>query len=386
MKKPSWPSVFGRLLVVTVFYSTASIAQPVSCTFESATWTACNCHADNYEKGVQVAHTLIETVRSTQTGGKSNTIKFRDGVKFYDVNGQRISNSEMTKYFSVKSTDDWGNNHFGVSEAAKRACPSEIVGKEGKVDSELVQCVRDRIDTQYADASEMGNGAYEIAEATCKSNYNEPDDKKAFVKVYKRARAGDVVAQETIGSKYEYGAGVQADKDKAKEWYLKAAKQGNTDAMRGLGNLAMQGEKPFDKVQLKQSNYEEALKWYMAAQAESIDRDEVDSDSYGYLRTSIYSVARDVREQFNHCGKVQFSSLRVMYLRQYGLDYAGIYTLSDIFGVSMEDYNGIIRAAFSFPKQDEFAGIDKISGVFAKDIGQRCRQAQADWWMAFPAG
>ena len=47
-----------------------------------------------------------------------------------------------------------------------------------------------------------------------------------FEEWLEKAKAGDAVAQRTVGDMYLYGRGVEADYNQATEWYYKAAEQG----------------------------------------------------------------------------------------------------------------------------------------------------------------
>ena len=57
------------------------------------------------------------------------------------------------------------------------------------------------------------------------------------------AEQGDVDAQCRLGICYEFGGeGVEQDKEKAKAWYAKAAKQGDAGAMAALAIVLQQTE------------------------------------------------------------------------------------------------------------------------------------------------
>ena len=55
--------------------------------------------------------------------------------------------------------------------------------------------------------------------------------------IIKAADEGDVAAQIQLGEKYQNGIGVSQDFKEAENWYLKAAKQGNTYAQHHLAAL-----------------------------------------------------------------------------------------------------------------------------------------------------
>ncbi len=69
-----------------------------------------------------------------------------------------------------------------------------------------------------------------------------------FRETLQQAQRGDSEAQYNVGSMYQNGRGVKADRDKALEWYGKAAKQGNTRAVSRL-----------DLMQASQASYSSEL-------------------------------------------------------------------------------------------------------------------------------
>lgn len=69
------------------------------------------------------------------------------------------------------------------------------------------------------------------------------------------AEDGDAAAQFRLGTKYDFGKGVEQSDSKAFKWYQKAAKQGHMDAQFNLGSMYKNGQG------VKQSN-SLAAKWY----------------------------------------------------------------------------------------------------------------------------
>jgi len=68
------------------------------------------------------------------------------------------------------------------------------------------------------------------------------------------AKAGDTDAELAAGWFYHNGRGIKRDLSKAKTWYLKAARKGETSAMFSLGQMA------FDK-----KDFKEAARWLSKA-------------------------------------------------------------------------------------------------------------------------
>ena len=71
--------------------------------------------------------------------------------------------------------------------------------------------------------------------------------------------------QNIIGDYYLFGKGVERSYQKAIEWYLKAATNGNHDAMLNLGNCYRYGKG------VKRS-YSETIKWYKKSGTENANR------------------------------------------------------------------------------------------------------------------
>ncbi|KAG0376435.1 hypothetical protein BGX24_007761, partial [Mortierella sp. AD032] len=73
-----------------------------------------------------------------------------------------------------------------------------------------------------------------------------------------RTNLGDNAAQVTLGDRYRNGDGVDQDYQRAMEWYLKAAAQGNADAHKHIGCLYDQGHGVL-------RDYAQAADWYLKA-------------------------------------------------------------------------------------------------------------------------
>jgi TPR repeat protein len=73
------------------------------------------------------------------------------------------------------------------------------------------------------------------------------------------ARQGDAGAQRRMGDFYASGKGVPADYDEAEKWFLRAAAQGDLDAMWNIGFIHERGRGNFKK------DFSEGEKWYLRA-------------------------------------------------------------------------------------------------------------------------
>lgn len=81
--------------------------------------------------------------------------------------------------------------------------------------------------------------------------------------VLKKAKQGDVYAQNRLGHYYEIGQFVEQSYAEAAKWYQKAAEQGNADAQKKLGDYYYYGQDVYD--QGVQRDYKEAVKWFRKA-------------------------------------------------------------------------------------------------------------------------
>jgi hypothetical protein len=73
-----------------------------------------------------------------------------------------------------------------------------------------------------------------------------------------KARAGDVLAQLELASRFDFGTGVRKSRKNAEYWYRLAADAGNADAQNALGSMLQDRRK-----------YEEARGWYEKAAAQA---------------------------------------------------------------------------------------------------------------------
>ena len=77
------------------------------------------------------------------------------------------------------------------------------------------------------------------------------------------AEGGDLEAQYQIGRYYHHGYGLAVDIEKAKDWYVRAAERGHTEAMYELGfHYDLSGTVPGDGYR---ESMLEARKWYTLA-------------------------------------------------------------------------------------------------------------------------
>lgn len=77
------------------------------------------------------------------------------------------------------------------------------------------------------------------------------------------AEGGDLEAQYQIGRYYYHGYGLAVDIEKAKDWYVRAAERGHTEAMYELGfHYDLSGTEPRDGYR---ESMLEARKWYTLA-------------------------------------------------------------------------------------------------------------------------
>ena len=73
-----------------------------------------------------------------------------------------------------------------------------------------------------------------------------------------KARAGDVLAQVELASRYDFGTGIRRNPRRAERWYRAAAEAGNADAQNSLGSMLQERRK-----------FDEARVWYEKAAAQA---------------------------------------------------------------------------------------------------------------------
>jgi len=107
-----------------------------------------------------------------------------------------------------------------------------------------------------------------------------------LLSLQKKAEQGDVNAQCELGYAYFSGEeGIPQDYTEAAKWYGKAAEQGDTDAMLGLGNMYSHGRGV-------SQDYTKAVEWFRKAAEQG------DADAQFYLGLA-YSLGQGVPKDFD---------------------------------------------------------------------------------------
>ena len=106
----------------------------------------------------------------------------------------------------------------------------------------------------------LAGGLYAGTFEEAVADYNQGNYIKALDAFYVLAKEGNPKAQFNVGLIYANGKGVNRDIFQAKEWYRKAAKQGNTAAQYNLAKLISQN---YDKTDPRAM--EEVKFWYEKA-------------------------------------------------------------------------------------------------------------------------
>lgn len=99
-----------------------------------------------------------------------------------------------------------------------------------------------------------------------------------------KARAGDVRAQFSVGSAYDWGRGAPRDGAQVKKWYLLAAEGGLAEAQNSLGSV-LEAEK----------SYSEAFHWYQQAAAQGLA---LATNNLGQLYDTGRGVTQDRQKAF----------------------------------------------------------------------------------------
>ena len=108
--------------------------------------------------------------------------------------------------------------------------------------------------------------------------YDSPPINFPAPELWRKAQAGDAEAQVEVGKKYRFAAkGLPADYFAAYEWFRKAERQGNAEAMYQIGNMHSEGaigpkelrylvqNMPIDRWLSVDVDYAKTLEWYKKA-------------------------------------------------------------------------------------------------------------------------
>jgi TPR repeat protein len=147
-----------------------------------------------------------------------------------------------------------------------------------------VECGKD-VSSRAISCPNCGNPISTSANSThaAASNLEE------ILKLHKLAEKGDPNSQYRLSEKYEYGWGIEEDKDVALRWLKKAAEQGHEEAQYEMGNRKSFGENE-DK--------EEACKWYKKA-AEHYKKAAEQGDAEAQYKIGfLYSLCEGVESEF----------------------------------------------------------------------------------------
>lgn len=129
---------------------------------------------------------------------------------------------------------------------------------------------------EIAEHGDVAAQLYLAAQYRDGNNGFELNKDKAFEWFQRAAEQGDAQAQYEVGMCYELGTGVKQNYNEAAEWYHKAAEQGNTYAQMQLGGLYNNG------LGVKEDKTE-SLRWYHKAEEtliETAERGDVEMQFY----------------------------------------------------------------------------------------------------------
>lgn len=166
--------------------------------------------------------------------GVSAVSKYNAGVQYY-------KSKDYTK--AVECFKSAANAGMVEAQYMMGRCCEEGRGEFGSYT--VIEC--GQMATQwYKKAAEQGNSSAALSLGYYYSHgsygygkLNNPDYNAAF-KYYKMAADnGNPTAQKRVGECYEFGLGVAENEIIAAEWYRKAAKQGDNDAVQALKRLGL---------------------------------------------------------------------------------------------------------------------------------------------------
>lgn len=113
-----------------------------------------------------------------------------------------------------------------------------------------------------------------------------PSNGMDFYHTEKLANNGDADAQYDIGTKYEFGFGVERNYQKAREWHHKAAQQGHEGSQYRLGNLYYLGKGG-------NKDYLLAKNWYKKAASQG---NSLAQRHLGFMYRNGIGVKKDIQE------------------------------------------------------------------------------------------
>ena len=115
---------------------------------------------------------------------------------------------------------------------------------------------------KLGDIHTFGRGVMVDGVRTYDADYGESWYQKALSLYEQAALAGDTDAMRKTGDMYLYGLGTERNREKAKEWFLKAAELGSAKAMTRLGDSYKDHIKWNEDME---EAYRLALEWYRKA-------------------------------------------------------------------------------------------------------------------------
>ncbi len=176
-----------------------------------------------------------------------------------EENGKQEIASEKAWDLLVKKLDR--NKDGKISDAEKADMPDGLrklydetmakfdADKDGKLNDKERVAAKSALDAIRKEGERMRQEMMEKVESRQKETAAaiEADRKAAgaantgLEAVRKKAEEGDAKAQVILGNMYLDGRGVEADGERAAQWFLKAAEQGNAEAQAALGGMYLFG-------------------------------------------------------------------------------------------------------------------------------------------------
>ena len=110
---------------------------------------------------------------------------------------------------------------------------------------------------------------YRIGKMHCYGLGTQQDYEKAFEWFLKSAKEGNKFAQYSLGNLYYYGNGTDKDLSQAFHWYMKSAEQGQPYASYSIAQMYNKGEYVFKDENQAQEYYKQALAGFLELESKN---------------------------------------------------------------------------------------------------------------------
>lgn len=218
---------------------------------------------------------LFDSIATSQREELENQYKFahsgaassnNDNINTQNgnANNQTGNNYKENDFnFNSQTGADFNNQNPDAKEKTAKAGIFSVFADIGnkismfgnKIGTQITKGVHDGINSGYEYVAEKGNAETKYNFALRLEAENKPENNAKIINLLtKAATDGNELAAYNLGSRYNFGHGVAADKIKAAQMYRLAAEKGNAGAIASLITLLENGE-------VKTNNAGELIYW-----------------------------------------------------------------------------------------------------------------------------